>query len=170
MTKIVLQTCRELLEQRGYTIEDEEAEDTILASRGNEKMRVFMVENPVNVKTVETLISLMNAQSLSKGIVVYFSRITPYAKNVIEASEDVSLELFSERELRVNITKHSYVCGHTLVEQSDPCMPYLKTVRAKLPRLLQTDPVCKFYNFQPKNIIRIIRKDGSIAYRTVVAC
>jgi DNA-directed RNA polymerase subunit H (RpoH/RPB5) len=165
----VHKTCKELLIARGYTVEEEDAE-RILGVKNGEHICVFIVESPINVKTVETLISLMNTENLNKGIVVYYHKITPYAKNVIEASEDVTLELFSERELRFNITNHSYVPKHELVLQTDKCAVQLASISSKLPRLLQTDPVVRFYGFQPKDIIRITRKDNSVAYRTVISC
>ena len=172
----VHQTCIELLSSRGYTIKseteggDNEFQKIVGDSTTKELICVFIVPCPINVKTVETLISTMHDEGMKTGIVVYYNRITPYAKNVIESSEDVTLELFSERELRFNITKHSYVPKHELVLPSDKDYAYLRDVAGKLPKLLQTDAVARFYGYCSRDIIRVTRKDGSIAHRTVVAC
>ena len=161
-------TCKELLTSRGYVVDDED-DNQIMGSKNEEDhICIFFAKNSVNVKTVEGFISSMNNDNLKKGIVVYYGKITPYAKNVIESSKDVTIELFSERELRFNITKHSYVPKHELVLPTDEHFSDVVKISSKLPKILQSDPISRFYGFKPKDIIRVTRKDNSISYRTVI--
>lgn len=170
MLERVAQTCKEMLEQRGYVItEEDETEITGVDCDGN-YISVFILDlAKVNVSTVVSLLSLLNSKNVTRCIIVYRDEITSKAKYVLSCSEEITIELFKECEVSINITKHSYVPKHELVERDDKDYKLLRKISPKLPRLLQTDPVARFYGYKPKDIIKVTRKDGSIEYRVVCA-
>jgi DNA-directed RNA polymerase subunit H (RpoH/RPB5) len=64
--------------------------------------------------------------------------------------------------LQYNVIDHILVPKHTKVEDST-----LDIYKRNLPSLLTTDPICRYYNFQPGDIIKISRSIGGIDYRVV---
>tara|TARA_Y100000310_G_C20704089_1_gene833132 strand:- start:22220 stop:22783 length:564 start_codon:yes stop_codon:yes gene_type:complete len=72
------------------------------------------------------------------------------------------VEHFLCSELLCNPTKHALVPPHTLatddeIEQLKQKFVLSKNLKDKLPRLLSTDIVCRYYNFPPKSIVKIRR-------------
>ena len=88
------------------------------------------------------------------------------AKSTIQTLDKIKIQLFASRELQFNITKHRFVPLHEKVSKEETVV-ILKEFGTKLPKLLKSDSVVRFYGFERKDIIRIVRSDSSIAYRVV---
>jgi len=68
--------------------------------------------------------------------------------------------------LLYNITKHRLVPKHRCLSVYETAT-FKRKYGVKIPVLLQTDAVVKFYNFKPNDIIEITRADGIVMYRIV---
>ena len=79
---------------------------------------------------------------------------------------NITFELFSLDNLQYNITKHRYVRPHIKLTKSEQ-EEFRQKMGTDIPLLLKTDPICRFYNFEKGDIIKIIRKDNFISYRIV---
>ena len=160
----VRQTCTEMLEQRGYIITDLEL---FKGECGNKTIIVFFNAcAKLNVEKVQEYISALQQADIHHCIIIYKNSITPVAKKVIEELVDFKLECFDEKTLRYNITKHSLVPKHSALSKKAND-EFKKKYGIKIPVLLKTDPVCRFYNFQRGDIIKVIRMDGFVSYRIV---
>ena len=115
----------------------------------------------------------MHKMDIKHGIIVYKNSVTSSAKKIIENLTDISLstenslkiELFSEEELTINITKH--VLQPTFERLSDDkSKKFKKKYGIKFAILLKTDPISKFYGYEIGDVIKITRK-GYVTWRIV---
>lgn len=156
-SEIIRKTSIEMFEQRGYNI-IEDKEDSIIAIKENgEQVCIFFYNLPkFNIKVVQMYISIIKESDIQHGIIVYNGVITPMAKKVINSTDDISIELFTENELQYNITKHRLVPLHVKVSETEAA-GLKKTFGTKFPVLLKSDPVARFYGFNKGDFIKIIR-------------
>ena len=107
----------------------------------------------------------MNKEQYNRCIIVYRDSVTTSAKKSLEIME-YNIELFSIFELQLDITEHRLVPKHERVSKEEK--EYLdKNYKGKLPIILHTDPISRYYLFQRAEYIRITRKDGTVLYRIV---
>ena len=84
-----------------------------------------------------------------------------------------NIELFIQKYMIFNITKHILVPKHTILskEEEDQLLENYNTTKGQLPKLLRTDPIARYYNMQLGQICKIMRKSpstGDTAYYRVV--
>lgn len=176
MKKQVIKVLSELITDREYKIEyikditDDNKEDNhtffLKAHKGQDCILCFLNEDEkLNIQGIKDRISIMNKENANKCIIVYRSNVTSSAKKSLETLE-YEFELFAMHELQLNITKHRLVPKHIRVSSSEK-EELDKNYKGKLPIILSSDPISRYYGFKKGEYIRIIRKDGSIAYRVV---
>jgi DNA-directed RNA polymerase I, II, and III subunit RPABC1 len=163
----IRQTCVEMLEQRGFII-DEEDDDMIIGVRDSDYDIVvfFDCSQKLDTDKVKVFIAKMKELELRNCIIVYKESVTAPARKVIEELQEYKLEIFKETELRYNITKHRLVPTHSALTKAES-IEFKKQYGVKIPVILKTDAVAKFYNFQKGEIIKIERTDGTVSFRIV---
>lgn len=163
-------TCVEMLEQRNYKINTEEETNIIATKPDGSKVMVFFSDAAkFNVKNIQTYISEMNNLSIFHGIVVYKDGITSFTKKAITKSPDMKIELFPERDLRYNITKHRLQPRFQQLSPSES-EEFKKQYGIKYGIIKIDDPIARFYDYNKGDVIRVIRKKGEcdfITYRIV---
>ena len=88
---------------------------------------------------------------------------------LIDMCHGQNFELFTEQEIAVDITQHHLVPLHEKVLQTDDDFTPKQLLEARnFPKILSTDPISKYYNFKPGDIIRVTRKSGIVVYRLCV--
>lgn len=125
---------------------------------------------------IHRLVRVRKAKHL---IIVVNNNATPKASSVVEILGHTA-QLFKEKELLINVTKHQLVPKHTLVtgEERDRILNHYaigKDGQIHLdlfPGIFSTDPICKYYNFKLDDLIEIQRPrpDGykDLTYRIVI--
>ena len=162
---------KKMLSDRGYTINDESKEDFIIkASKEKEKETYQMItfickEEKLSIQGIKEFISAMNKENCNRCIIVYRDSVTSSAKKSLEIME-YNIELFNINELQIDITQHRIVPKHELASKEEKEL-LDKEYKAKLPFILLTDPISRYYYFQRGEYIRITRKDGTVMYRVV---
>jgi len=84
-----------------------------------------------------------------------------------------NVEIFMNKNMMFNITHHEYVPKHIILnkEEEDILLDKYNTTKNKLPKILKSDPVVKYYGMKHDQICKIIRKSPevgeSIYYRIV---
>ena len=164
------QTIQEMLIQRGYKIIDDD-DEKIIAIHKTSKNKICAFNQSVlklNIDRIKEFISTLNKLDCKHCIIVYVKDVTPMAKNFVKTSIVVKMELFKEDELQYNITKHRLVPLHTKLNNNES-KKFIDKYGKKIPQLLVTDPVSRFYNFKRNDIIMITRNADNyfIAYRIV---
>jgi len=123
-------------------------------------------ENKLNIQGIKDRLSILKNNNIRHCLIVYKNIITSSAKKILEVILDYEIELFSDMELQVNITKHSFQPKFELASEEEK--DYLdEHYKNKLPVILTTDPISKYYNYKRGQYVRITRKNNNIIYRLV---
>lgn len=180
MNKTTKATVFEMLCDRGYT-NVRETPDDIEALDPNTGMRilVYYVSDPKvnvkNIKSIKTNLERNDVDKIACLIVVYKYAITSFAKQFISYDvNDLFVQIFSEKELAFNITKHEFVPKHiplSMKEKRDILKKFNSSSK-HFPQILSTDPICRYYGVLPGDMIRIDRDSETCGlystYRVVV--
>jgi DNA-directed RNA polymerase I, II, and III subunit RPABC1 len=164
----------EMIKDRGFIIDKEDEnqnhEDKPYSIKAhnlsNDRLLCFITnDDKLNIQGIKDKISILNKENASRCIIVYKSTITSSAKKSLD-TVNYRFELFALHELQFNVTKHRLVPRHEHVTPSEKD-ELNKNYKGKLPILLQTDAIARYYAFEKGDYIRITRKNGSIVYRVV---
>ena len=143
----------------------------LLFERGKKKLLVYF--HPLDSKLAQNdmnyIHNMMTVHDAHHLIIVANNKATPKVSNVLGILGSYA-QLFSENELIFNVTKHQLVPKHSLVSEQEKAiilntftkMPDGSIHPELIPGIYTTDPIVKYYNFQPDDLIRIERprKDG----------
>ncbi len=170
--KQAIKVVSEMILDRDYKIDYIDSEITnnepycIKAHKQDKSVIVFINEDDkLNIQGIKDKISLLNKEGANHCIIIYKSNVTSSAKKSLETLE-YEFELFAMHELQLNITRHRLVPRHSRILPSEKEELDAK-YKGKLPIILHTDPISRYYAFKRGEYIRITRKDGSIIYRIV---
>ena len=132
-------------------------------------------ENKVGINTVKSIASSLEDYDANHAIVLYNNSITAFAKNSIETLlETKNVEFFLYDEMLYNVTEHCLVPKHIIMspQEKKEVLKSYKVTEKKIPYILRTDPVSRYFNAQPGQMFKIIRNSDvtykSISYRIVV--
>jgi len=99
--------------------------------------------------------------------------INQKSENIIE-SYDTQTEVFKINHLMINIVEHVLVPTHIVLskEETDNVLQAYRAKKRDMMIIRTTDPVAKYYNMKPGDIVKIIRPSvmtvENTAYRLVV--
>lgn len=172
MIKKAIKILGEMISDREYKIEyidsdNEKSQPFSIKGRNDKNIILCFIndDEKLNIQGIKDKISVMNKENSQKCIIVYKNTVTSSAKKSLETLE-YDVELFALHEVQLNITKHRLVPKHMRVtpqEKEELDDKY----KGKLPVILHTDAVARYYYFKRGEYIRITRKDGSVVYRVV---
>ena len=176
----------EILRDRGY---DVEGDDQLSFAEFSKKFPilpenlVYFNKDPILISYVQVLnkgttgtgsiskvINYMKQNKFSHALLVLTEKLSSKAAEDVEnVKNDLEIELFLEKELRFNPTKHRLVPRHEKLDPKDAAlvMKKMKTDEEKMPRLERLDIISRIYNYHIGDVIAIHRKEG-MYYRIVV--
>lgn len=161
------QTCIEIFTQRGYEITSQDEEQISAIKQNGEEIYAFLSEIPkFNTDRAQEYIGLMYELGIKHSLLVYKNSITSAAKKIEQNLPDMKIELFSLEELQYNITKHR-------LQPKFECLPkkeaddFKKKYGTRFAIMLKSDPISRFYGYQPGNVIKVTRKNGYVTFRIV---
>ena len=166
----IIQTVVDMLQDRGYEIEEGEC---IMGKKNNGTLKVYHCDNPkIGIKHINEIIEDMDTNIITSGIFVYSGIVSSFAKQLL-SDNSKTLQYFHEDELSFNITHHSFVPEHRIVSQETKkeIMEKYKVSEKQLPWIHNSDPVVKYHGGCIGDLFRIVRntKDGlSVNYRLCV--
>jgi DNA-directed RNA polymerase subunit H (RpoH/RPB5) len=174
-------TCREMLEDRGYEVYDEQNvqhaiknELPVLKGRhANEALPLyvfFLDEAKIGIKTVRRIAPLIG-EEVERILLVSDEGPTPFTKKELCLTPAIEYMLF--KRLCFNYARCDIVPPHRLVSEEEE-----RALRQKFatreddewPKLYSTDPIVRYYNFPSGRIVEIERYTGyepSLYYRMV---
>lgn len=161
----------EMLNQRKYNnIEDhpDVNEVTAIKKDGHVVCVFLTIISKLNVAEIQNKISDLQDRGINHGIIIYSGTPTPTVKNVVSRTSalGIIIELFHNDDLQFNITKHRLVPQHIQLSKEE-ATEFKAMYGVSIPILLRSDPVCRFYDFAKGDIVKVVRKDGFVAYRIV---
>lgn len=161
----VISTLKEMMTDRGYPYWEVMDGDLYIAS-GDKKpsLLIYCCHNDkFNIESVKYMVIQLQQRQMHHGITVYQNIITSSARKAIEHLHDYTIELFDKSELQYNLTQHRLYCPHVRIPKDQ--IPVADI--SHLPILLRTDAVSRYFHFTRGEVVRIIRKNDSVAYRIV---
>lgn len=163
-----------MMQQRGYDKEVQRVESTsndkymFLFRKGDHITFVYFHHSPkMNIDAVKEFIYWIETNEWRHSILVYDNIITSTTKKVIESLDNHHIELFDAKEFLYDMTQLRYYCPHERVDR-ETAQSIIKKYGNKLPKLLKSDPVCRYFGFQKGDIIRVHRRNGTIAFRIIL--
>lgn len=112
----------------------------------------------IKVETVKSFIYKMTGEN-KDGIVVVDSIISPTASECLNMITEHYYQIFKEEELIFNVTEHINYNQHIQLTERETNELRKKGVSAKgLMWITQTDPIVKYFGFNPGSFIKIIVK------------
>jgi len=162
-----LETIKIMLTKRNYII-DIENDNYIIGKHQNNYILIFKdIIQKCNVENMKQKIIILNKLNIHHCIIIYIHSITAMVNKIIDNSLDIKFELFLQDELQYDITEHTFVPPHIKLQHQE-ALEIKQKYGTKLPTILKTDPVVRFYNFEKGDIIQINRlNDNHIIYRIV---
>ncbi|GBF99327.1 DNA-directed RNA polymerase II and IV subunit-like [Raphidocelis subcapitata] len=195
----IRRTCCEMLADRSYLVADEDLRMTFeefkarFAGDGavskdqltllqqhhddpSKKVIVFFPEaTKVGVKEIKEMSDKMREEGVTRAVLVVAANLTPFARSVVADMQGKQvMEVFTEAELLVNITKHTLVPSHRILsaEEKATLLARYKVKESQLPRIQMSDPVARYYGLQRGQVVRIVRSSETagryVTYRWCV--
>ena len=146
---------------------ENENEENMSQNEQNDKKEITKINlyyhyipNPkLNKDCIEDFIQLMKTADANSGMIITSAKLSQQAKQKIEGSREIIIEVFNLSELVVNITKHELVPKHTLLSQKDKkqLLERYKIRDSQLPKILIGDPVAKYLGLKRGDVVKITR-------------
>jgi DNA-directed RNA polymerase subunit H (RpoH/RPB5) len=93
-------------------------------------------------------------------------------EEVIESP--LNMQFFELKETQFNITKHTLVPKHTVIKDEDEINEIVQRYNLKsklhLPLILKTDPVSRYYDIKPGQLVKVVRVSPSAGEYIVYRC
>ena len=167
-------------EKMGSNKPDREQLTLLVQKRDDPTEQIFVfwpVDAKVGVKPIKRFMQRMNEEDVKRAILVVQQNLTAFAKSAlteIQVQEGLTIEVFQESELLVNITHHVLVPQHIVLtkEEKTILLRRYKMKESQLPRIQLTDPVARYYGLTRGQVVKIIRPSETagkyVTYRMVV--
>lgn len=164
----VIGVVREMMIDRGISEWKESPMQPDMYIAGENKILVYLCKTEkCNIESVKHIIYQLQQHKIKRGLVVFQKIITSSAKKAIDHLQEYCLEMFETRELQYNPTRHRLYSSHIRMskEQIQKELPNMKP--SLFPILLRNDMISRYFHFTKGDVVRIHRKNDSIAYRVV---
>lgn len=82
----------------------------------------------------------------------------------VQKEEYKNVEIFMNKNMMFNITHHQLVPKHILIDDEEvkEVLEKYSTTLNKLPKILRSDPIAKYYGLKPNQVCKIIRKSPEV--------
>jgi len=140
----------------------------------NEIIIYFLEEDTIGIKTTIKIYNDMCKKKIMNGILIFKNSITFSAKKYILNQKDIRIELFLQDNFIINVTKHVSSPQFQILspQEKDKLLKLYHIEDSKLPRILKTDPVAKYYGLKKGDVLRILRKSKTsgiyVTYRILL--
>ena len=142
----------------------------IVQKNKEENILILFYEKKIGIDILKSIVIEMDDIGIKHTILIVNYKITSFAKKEInKLSSNYYFEIFLQDEMLYNITKHRIVPEHILLsnEESKKIIDCYGKKTFYLPKIFNTDAICKYYDGKVGNIFKILRTNN-IYYRVVV--
>lgn len=161
-----------MFDSRGYTFLESDDERIVACKEDGKLVCAFVpkIATKFNNEKFEAVCNMLKQLEIQHVVVVYKNGATSMAKKNTEVCVDIEFELFTEEELQYNLTTHVLVPHHELAcrKGTPEALEFKKRYGDKIPVILKTDAVARFYYFRPGDIVKVTRPSGLVVYRKCV--
>lgn len=175
-----IKTIVEMFNDRGYTVLSDIKSLMAIQLPANTKDKpIISIDAEHNGQSIICLISnaMIGKAFLRELAVKYLNKsdhviivsqgctsITKKLITGIDKFKSKDIEMFGIDELQFNISRHVSVPRHRVIDSSK----FKKAELDVLPKILSIDPISRYYNFRPLEVIQVERNDGSITHRLCI--
>lgn len=164
----IQKTICEMFQDRGYTITNKVSvhdidNDVSLLLSGETKEGNRVDAFIIYKRMGKNEIAKFFASNLASNHIILISKddFTSFAKQVLveKREEGFKIEFFLHKEVMFNITKHRFQPKFEIMEP-EKVHELLKQLQCKLTslnKMLRSDPVARYYDAQPKQVLKITR-------------
>lgn len=164
---------RKMMAARGFTNFNDDSEvhhtsdlDYVVVAQEGAATRFvsFMTKQPkLGLKEVRSLEDRMTKMNVETCTIVLNGTVTPPAKGMIEKirKKGRAVEIFQLDELMFNLPDHELVPVHRLLTPKEREALLKRFSANALPRILPTDPMCRYLGLKRGQVVEISRKNTS---------
>ena len=157
----------EIVIDRGHRILDKQNDYFLVQKSDDTEMIIFFsVFEKLNTSILKEYIKEIEKNRINHMIIVYRYKVTSSVNKIINSIFHLDIELFQFQNLLFNITKHKFYRPHIKLLTKEK-NEFIKKYGDKIPKILISDPIVKYYNYKLGDILKIIRKNNYISYRIV---
>jgi len=142
---------------------------SLFFTKGEEKVMVYfhIIEAKVRKSDMQYIVEYLETNGATQLILVVHKEITTAVNDVMENIPN-NPQLFYERELMYNVSRHQYVPKHSCLslDEKEKILKQYSVTDSQLPAIHVNDPVSRYYNFLVGDVIKIERTNG-VYYRVV---
>ena len=184
-TLIVHENIKTMFQHRGYTdIDDTDPNYITGISLVKQTVYAFKeIFTDLNIKTINEIISTLD--TLDKNhtkhcLIVYTNNCTSAVYKAVlptSANININIEMFQQLDLLFLCVNHDLVPLHRKLSPPD-ALEFKKKysvlgtngkMKLKIQTMFSSDPISKFYDFRPGDIILVERKNELPGFRLVIA-
>jgi DNA-directed RNA polymerase subunit H (RpoH/RPB5) len=147
--------------------EENDDQEYIITIDNESNYNTTIKNKKIYVKLFDYKITSINKNSpIGEFITKYFNEykflivegINQKSDNIIESYE-TPCEIFKIHELMINIVDHILVPKHIVLteQEANIVLDAYCAKRKNIPLILSTDPIARYYNMKPNEIVKIIR-------------
>ena len=132
-------------------------------SPGEKVLVIFDGAPSVTTQHLKEYVDRAIGEAAAEILLVVEGRLNPAANKWAEeakAAKGVSIDVFNEDELVVNITKHELVPKHEPLseKEAEAALAAFQLTKAQLPRMMSRDPVARYFGLKRGDVVKITRK------------
>jgi DNA-directed RNA polymerase I, II, and III subunit RPABC1 len=180
----VRKTIIEMIHDRGYYVPDSEkiTFEEFVAKYNNKNLDIYINDEALNQKLyvhfhndvknfskgdLKNIIQKVMSEYQDENInIILLLREKENSAIAKELTKDIysNIEIFLKKNMMFNITHHDYVPQHVILtkEEEDVIFEQYNTTRKKLPKIMKSDPIAKYYGMKTNQICKIIRKSPEV--------
>lgn len=185
-----VRTVMEMLTDRGYDLPDQWEYDekctvdvfrevhgdedpdaikktmTFLFKKEDKNMIMTFWKGSLGTSDIQEIHEKMIAANVTRAIVVYTTKITPYAAGALRhlKVQKVNIETFSEVEMQYNVTRHVDVPRHIICSATKKArvLEDYSVTQDQLPQIKSTEAQCRYYGATKGQLMKIVRPSDSV--------
>lgn len=158
------------MKRRSYLFTEKLNDDTLLfidKETQSPIILIFIQQEKVGVDVLKHYITKCMNSNVKHYILIYQSHMTTMSIKIINNFFDTCIEYYPLKNYLYDVTKSRYYIHHEKINNEQEKNEIKSTFGSKLPIILSSDPIVKYYGFKKKDVLRIHRKDNEIFYREV---
>lgn len=134
---------------------------------GTITLLVFVFSEKMGIDTLKFVIAYCEKMNIKNIIILHQNLVTSNCKKVIESLFQYNIEIFELNHFQYDITTLYYYVPHEKVQDTNLIKFIQDQYHNKIPILLKSDVISRYFNFKRGDIIKVTRDEGNICYRIV---
>lgn len=106
-----------------------------------------------------SIVQYLDQEAAQKCLFVYFGGPAASCRSERRIVNDVDVDIYDFSQFLINPTKHRLVPKHTILTSTEKTrvLSELKVTEAQIPLILASDPIMRWYDAKPGDLIRVTR-------------